>query len=242
MANTTHAANVAATAGGMAAIGLTVTSISLVLGGVAVGLSRERWATGPGQCDGAWLSGLGSAGGGGLGLIGTWLKNPYLRRREDGQAADEPAAPPIDLTPDPRAGGQAVGFTGEPPPLVDPWRNDPLFTPWLDRQLAPSEEPMPPVEQPPIEEELWLEVPEMPEVPPEDALARRELLLREELLEKQAALALQLDEKITQQVQELEQELGDRILERVSEALKAPARHAKGGKGFAEDSTHQPVK
>lgn len=240
MANdATHKANVAATASGMAAIGVTVTSISLLLGGVAVGLSCERWATGPRQCDDVWKSGLGGVAGGGLGLVGTWLKNPYLRRREDDQAADEPAAPPIDLTPDPRGGGRM----SEPPPLIDPWRIDPSLEPWVDRRLTPDDEPQPQVEQRSLEEEVWLDV---PEAPPEDARARYERLLREELLEQMAALALQLDEKIAQQVQELEQRLGDRILERVSEALKAPVRHSlrtavvgaasASGKGFAADA------
>jgi hypothetical protein len=51
--------------------------------------------------------GLGIATGGGLGLAGTWLRNPYLRKQEDDLlavvevplATVAPVAPPLDSSP-----------------------------------------------------------------------------------------------------------------------------------------------
>lgn len=221
MANATTAGNVAATAGGMAAIGVTVTSISLLLGGVAVGLSCERWATGPRQCDEAWKAGLGGVAGGGLGLVGTWLKNPYLRRRED-----EPVAPAVEPEHGPIADPR-----GGPPPLVDPW---PEFT----------YQPVPGVpEQLPGLTSLDLYVAE--EEPAEDGLEGAEGAeapgLEADALdsfqEQLDTLAVQLNEKIGREIQQLEQRLAERMKGATVEVLKAsPKRAGNSGKGFAADS------
>lgn len=75
-----------------ATIGITITSVAMIAFGLAIGFSCERWATGLGQCTGSWLTGLAASSGGGLGIAGTWTKNPYLRR-EDPQP--QPPQPPL---------------------------------------------------------------------------------------------------------------------------------------------------
>ena len=74
-------------------IAITTCSAGLLLFGAAVGLSCERWATGRDQCTESWKLGLNAAVGGILGLAGTWVRNPYIRRKEDEDAAQQQQTP-----------------------------------------------------------------------------------------------------------------------------------------------------
>lgn len=80
----------AKTAAAVFAIAITACSAGLLLFGIAIGLSCERWATGRDQCTKPWETGLNAAGGGLLGLAGTWVRNPFIRREE--KAAPQPRA------------------------------------------------------------------------------------------------------------------------------------------------------
>lgn len=87
--------HIGALAGSPAAtIGITIGSVGMVVFGLAIGLSCERWATARGQCTGSWLTAAASSSGGGLGVAGTWIKNPYIRRDEEPTIQPSPSDDP----------------------------------------------------------------------------------------------------------------------------------------------------
>jgi hypothetical protein len=89
----------AKTAAAVFAIAITTCSAGLILFGIAIGLSCERWATGRDQCTKSWETGLNAAGGGLLGLAGTWVRNPFIRKGKTEAEGGAAAVPPRTLPP-----------------------------------------------------------------------------------------------------------------------------------------------